>query len=58
MWQECLDQLMCTAIGGEIIPINTTALLLAGVQSVSMWMIPVVVAGAGIGMFVIMRSRK
>ena len=45
-------------IGGEIIPINTTALLLAGVQSVSMWMIPVVVSGAGIGVFVIMRTRK
>ena len=45
-------------IGGEIIPINTTALLLAGVQSISMWMIPVVLSGAGIGVFVIMRSRK
>ncbi len=54
MWQECLDQLMCTAIGGEIIPINTTALLLAGVQSVSMWMIPVI-AGIGIGVVVIKR---
>jgi len=46
------------AIGGEILPIDNTALLLAGVQSVSMWMIPVVIAGAGIGVFVIMRSRK
>jgi len=45
-------------IGGEIIPIDQTALLLAGVQSVSMWMIPVVIAGAGIGVFVIMRTRK
>jgi len=41
-------------IGGEIIPINTTALLLAGVQSISMWMIPVL-AGIGIGVFVIKR---
>ena len=45
-------------VGGEIIPLDTTALLLAGAQSVSMWMIPVVVSGAGIGVFVIMRSRK
>ena len=45
-------------IGGTIIPIDQTALLLAGVQSVSMWMIPVVLSGAGIGVFVIMRSRK
>jgi len=46
------------ATGGELLPIDTTALLLAGVQSVSMWMIPVVVSGAGIGVFVIMRGRK
>jgi len=45
-------------IGGELIPLDTTALLLAGVQSISMWMIPVVVSGAGIGVFVIMRTRK
>jgi hypothetical protein len=44
-------------VGGEIIPINTTALLLAGVQSVSMWMIPVVIAGAGIGVFVIKKRN-
>jgi len=43
-------------IGGEIIPIEQTALLLAGVQSVSMWMIPVV-AGIGIGVFVIKRRK-
>jgi len=46
------------AVGGEILPINSMALMLAGVQSISMWMIPVVVAGAGIGVFVIMRTRK
>lgn len=44
-------------VGGEIIPLNTTALLLAGVQSVSMWMIPVVISGAGIGVFVISRRK-
>jgi len=46
------------ATGGELIPIDQTALLLAGVQSVSMWMIPVVIAGIGIGVFVTMRTRK
>jgi len=45
-------------VGGEILPINSMALMLAGVQSISMWMIPVVLAGAGIGVFVTMRSRK
>jgi len=46
-----------SAIGGELIPIDTTALLLASVQSISMWMIPVVVAGIAIGVFVIKRRK-
>jgi len=44
-------------VGGELVPIDTTALLLAGVQSISMWMIPVVIAGIGIGVFVIIRRK-
>ena len=44
-------------IGGTYIPIDQTALLLAGVQSISMWMIPVVIAGVGIGVFVIKRRN-
>jgi len=44
-------------IGGISIPIDQSALLLAGVQSISMWMIPVVVAGIGIGIFVIKRRN-
>jgi len=44
-------------VGGFNVPINTSALLLAGVQSISMWMIPVVVAGIGIGVFVIKRRN-
>ena len=47
----------CQQIGGTLIPIDTTTLLLAGVQSISMWMIPVVVAGVGIGVFVIIRRK-
>ncbi len=42
-------------VGGEFLPLETTALLLAGAQSFS-WMIPVVLSGIGIGLFVI--SRK
>jgi len=34
-------------VGGTYIPIDQSALLLAGVQSISMWMIPVILAGAG-----------
>jgi hypothetical protein len=44
-------------VGGISIPIDQSALLLAGVSSVSMWMIPVVLAGAGIGIFVIKRRN-
>jgi len=45
------------SIGGTLVPIDTTALLLAGVQSISMWMIPVVAAGIVIGVFVIKRRK-
>jgi len=44
-------------VGGTFIPIDQSALLLAGVQSISMWMIPVVIAGIGIGVFVIKRRN-
>jgi len=44
-------------VGGSDVSISTTSLLLAGVQSISMWMIPVVIAGAGIGVFVIKRRN-
>ncbi len=44
-------------VGGTFIPIDQSALLLAGVQSVSMWMIPVILAGIGIGVFVIKRRN-
>ena len=45
------------AIGGTFVPIDQSALLLAGAQSISMWMIPVVIAGIGIGVFVIKRRN-
>jgi len=44
-------------VGGTEIPIDTTSLLLAGAQSVSMWMIPVVAAVVVIGVFVIKRRN-
>ena len=43
-------------VGGEIIPINTAALLLAGAQSVS-WLVPILLLAAGIG-FVFERKRQ
>ena len=44
-------------VGGEIIPLETTSLLLAGAQSFS-WMIPVVLSGIGIGLFVLRKSKN
>ncbi len=43
---------MHNAIGGEISPITTSALLLAGVQNSMAWMIPVIVSGIGIGIVI------
>jgi len=44
-------------VGGEIIPIETTTLLLAGIQSFS-WMIPVTLSVLGIGLFVASRKSE
>ena len=42
-------------VGGELLPIDTTALLLAGTQMNAAWMIPVIVSAIGIG---IVLARK
>jgi len=47
----------CIQVGGEIIPIETTSLILAGAQSFS-WMIPLVLSGIGIGLFVVTRKSE
>ena len=44
-------------VGGELLPIDSTALLLAGAQSTT-WMIPVVLSGIGIGLFVVSRKSE
>ena len=44
-----------TVIGGEIIPIETTSLLLAGAQSTT-WLIPVVLSAIGIGLVLVRRK--
>jgi len=44
-------------VGGELIPVETTTLILAGAQSFS-WMIPVVLSGIGIGLFVVSRKSE
>jgi len=42
-------------VGGELIPLDTTSLLLAGAQMNAAWMIPVIVSGIG---FAIVLARK
>ena len=42
-------------VGGELVPTNTTSLLLAGTFSFAAWMIPVIVSAIGIG---IVLARK
>jgi len=48
---------ICTPVGGNLVPIDSTALLLAGAQSFS-WMIPVVLSVLGIGLFVVTRKKE
>jgi len=54
IWTTSFDD---PKVGGTFIPIDTSSLLLAGAQSISMWMIPVILAGIGIGIFVIKRRN-
>lgn len=42
-------------VGGKIIPIESTSLLLAGVQSTT-WLIPVILSAAGIGLVLVRRK--
>jgi len=44
-------------IGGELIPIEQTSLILAGAQTFS-WMIPVILSVLGIGLFVVYRKSE
>ena len=45
-------------IGGELIPLDTTSLLLAGTQITASWMIPVIVTGAGIVLVFVRNSKN
>ena len=43
-------------VGGEFLPIDSTALVLAGLQSSAIWMLPVLAGAAGVGAYYI-RTR-
>jgi len=45
------------AVGGELLPLETTSLLLASAQTFS-WMIPVILSVLGIGLFVVSRKSE
>ncbi len=42
----------CAAVGGEFVPMSSSALLLAGAQYSMSWMIPLLVAAAGFGIVI------
>jgi len=44
-------------IGGELLPIDTSALLLAGFQTSAIWMLPIVLSAVGIGAFVLTKKN-
>ena len=39
-------------VGGELIPLDTTMILLAGTQTTASWLIPVIVSAIGIGIII------
>jgi hypothetical protein len=45
-------------IGGKVMEINTTPLLVAGTQMTASWLIPVIVAGAGIVLVFVRKSEN
>ena len=45
-------------IGGELLPIDSTALVLAGLQSSAIWMLPVLAGAAGAGIAAFKFRRK
>ena len=48
-----LDDLMCrSAVGGDMIQMETTSILAAGAQYTMAWMIPTLIAAAGIGIVI------
>jgi len=42
-----------TVVGGHMIPLDTTALMLAGTQNTAVWLIPVLVSAIGFGIVIL-----
>jgi len=45
-------------VGGELLPIDSTTLMLAGLQSSAIWMLPVLAGAAGVGIAAFKLRRK
>jgi len=54
---DCRAQL-CLAVGGEMFPVDTTALLLAATYSTASWMIPLMIAAVGFGIIITRQKSK
>jgi hypothetical protein len=52
-----VEILLPLVVGGDLLPIESTSLVLAGAQSFS-WMIPVILSVLGIGLFVFRKSEN
>ena len=50
---DALAIMPAQVVGGEFLPIDSTALMLAGLQSSAIWMLPVLAGAAGVGAFYI-----
>ncbi len=48
----------CVVVGGEFLPIDSTALVLAGLQTSAIWMLPVLAGAAGAGIAALKLRRK
>ncbi len=60
IFDSCLATNQCLGpiVGGEFIGIDSTALLLVGVQNTSAWLIPIMVSGIGIGTLLLSQKSK
>jgi len=47
-----IEVIACTPVGGELIPLDSTMILVAGTQYTAAWMIPIIVSAIGIGIVI------
>ena len=55
--EDPTNDLSCQEVAGQLLPLDSTALFLAGIQSMTVWMIPTVLGLAGVGVYLV-KFRK